>query len=125
MTPRQPFVPVLLAASLLLHPLAGCKTSQVGVTDMLGTIKTVVDANPDQVIEAAEAVAREMRLEIVSSRGTTIDGRLECLTANEQRILIKTETAGENVTQLSIRVGTGLGDEALSLRILNRIREKL
>lgn len=115
---------VTLAGAAWL-PLAGCKTSQAGVTNMLGTIKTVVESTPDRVIEAAEEAANEMQLEIVSSRKTTIDGRLECQTANEKRVLIKTETAGENVTKLSIKVGSGLGDEALSLRILNVIRENL
>ena len=117
------FAAMLAVAAWL--PLAGCKTSQAGVTNTLGTIKTVVESTPDRVIEAAEEAANEMQLEILSSRKTTIDGRLECQTANEKRVLIRTETAGENVTRLSIKVGSGLGDEALSLRILNAIRENL
>jgi len=123
-----PGTAVLLVATLAgaaWLPLAACKTSQAGVTNTLGTIKTVVESTPDRVIEAAEEAANEMQLEILSSRKTTIDGRLECQTANEKRVLIRTETAGENVTRLSIKVGSGLGDEALSLRILNVIRENL
>lgn len=123
-----PGAAVLLVATLAgaaWLPLTGCKTSQAGVTNTLGTIKTVVESTPDRVIEAAEEAANEMQLEILSSRKTTIDGRLECQTANEKRVLIRTETAGENVTRLSIKVGSGLGDEALSLRILNVIRENL
>ena len=48
-----------------------------------------------------------------------------CRTANERKITLRTETTGENVTRIWIKVGSGLGDEALSLRILNAIRAKL
>lgn len=121
---KSMLVPTALLAPLLLAP-AACKTSQIGVTNRLGTIKTMLDSPPDRVIAAAEEVLREMDLEILEARSTSLDGRVEARTANDRPILVKTELAGNNVSEVSIRVGSTLGDEALSLQILNRIKERL
>jgi len=105
--------------------VAACKTSHVGVTNHFGSYEAVVAAPADRAIGAAEEVVHELRLRLVSSQSTAVDGRVEALTANDRKVVIQTETAGASVSRLSVRVGNGFGDESLSLDIIERIRAKL
>ena len=122
-TPR--LLPASTTLVLLLGAVSSCSTSQIGVTNTLGTIETMIDAEPDEIIRAAEEVVADLGLHLVSSDATKIDGRLIATTARDREVKIETEVSAENVSEISIRVGSGLGDEALSLQILNAIKDKL
>ncbi len=115
----------LLSVLLFSSVASSCETSQVGVTNRFGTIQAKLATTPDRATAAAEEVLREMQMRMGEVESTAIDGRVEARTANDDQVVIRTKAGGPDVTEISIRVGTGLGDEALSLVILDRIRAKL
>lgn len=117
-------VSAVLLVTLVL-PFTACKTSQVGVKNTFGTYKTLLSATPERITEAAEETAQELKLQNIQVLSTTVDGRVEGSTANDKKVTIRAKQAGEGVSEISIRVGAGFGDEALSLDILNRIKAKL
>lgn len=121
---HRTFVPAVLLVTLVL-PFTACKTSQVGVTNTFGTYKTLLSATPERVTEAAEEAAQELKLQNIQVVSTAVDGHVEGTTANDKKVTIRAKQAGEGVTQISIRVGAGFGDEALSMDILNRVKAKL
>ena len=104
--------------------VVGCKTDQPGVTNTAGTIKATLASTPDAVTEASKKVLEDMDLAIISSGSTAIDGKVEARTAQDVKVKITCDTAGDNVTDIAIRVGT-LGDKELSLAILDAIKEEL
>jgi Protein of unknown function (DUF3568) len=112
----------VLAVCLLA--VAGCKTEQAGVTNRVGTIKAVLAASPAAVTEAANEVLKDMDLVIINSSSTSIDGRVIARTAQDVKVRVDSEKLGENVSEVSIRVGK-LGDSELSLTILNEVKEEL
>ncbi len=114
----------LWVLAVCLLAVAGCQTTESGVTNRVGTIKAMVDAKPAAVIEAAQDVLDEMELVIVNSESTSIDGRITARTAQDMRVRIDADKVGENVSEISIRVGK-IGDTELSLTILREIKEEL
>ncbi len=115
----------LFYALLSLSIASACETSQVGVTNRFGSIEAKLATTPNRATAAAEEVLREMELRMGEVMSTAIDGRVEAQTANDDQVVIRTKAGGPDVTEISIRVGSGMGDEALSLEILDRIRAKL
>ena len=105
--------------------LVACTSPQAGVTNRFGTLKTMVDTTPDKVTEAAEKVANEMELEVIEVASTKVDGKLEARTATGKTITVTARSKGDNVTQLSVRSGSGFGSDGLALQVLNAIKEKL
>lgn len=114
-----------LAAVLLgTLTLTACETSQPGVKNKLIHVSATVDGNPDKVTAAAKETLEDMRLVDISAQSTRIDGYVTARTAQDRPVTINVTQAGENVSNVTVRVGH-FGDEALSLRILDGIRENL
>ncbi len=113
---------VLLAVGFMV--VLGCKTDQPGVTNTAGTIKATLASNPDKVTEVSKKVLEDMDLAIISSGSTSIDGQVEARTAQDVKVKITCNKAGDDVTDISIRVGT-LGDKQLSMTILDEIKKEL
>jgi len=106
--------------ALGLASLAGCQT----VKKVTGTHYAHMSATPDRVVEAAEAALQELEFKLVSATGTKLDGRVKARTAQGKDILITVEKEGEDVSKVSVKVGT-LGDETISHAILEKTEEKL
>lgn len=115
---------VLALLTLCFVVIGGCKTDQPGVTNRVGTIKATLAANPASVTEAAKEVLEDMDLIIISSNATAIDGRVIARTAQDVKVRVDSESVGENVSEVFIRVGT-LGDKDLSMTILDEVKEEL
>jgi hypothetical protein len=103
---------------------AGAAAGAATAAYVQGDLQTDLDATPTEVAAAAESAFQELRMPLVSSESTEVDGRVEAKTAREKRVLVVLESLGEGRTKTAIRVGT-FGDESLSRKILDRIREHL
>lgn len=102
----------------------GCSTLQTGVTNEAGTVVANLDSTPEKIAAATRDAVKDLNLALISAQADENDGLVEARTAQEVRVKIKMTAQGDKTSQVSIRVGT-LGDEALSLRLLNRIKARL
>ena len=112
----------MLALSLLA--IGACKTSQPGVKRIGSTFNKPFPANPEQVTEAAKAAVDELKLILISSESTEMDGKIVARTAQDRRVDITIEKEAEDVSRVHVRVGF-FGDEDVSMTILEGIAEKL
>ncbi len=113
----------LIALFLALSLSFACQTSRPGVKNTLGTYSAHIDAAPASVTRATEAALQGLDLNITMVEATQLDGRVEARNANEKKVVVRSDLAGDNVSKVRIKVGSG--DEALSLKILDDIRARL
>ena len=115
-----------LAALALFGLLAvgACKTSKPGVKYVAGSYQQRFAAAPPQLVDAARAVVEDMKLILIDSEATELDGKVVARTAQDRKVNISVESEGPDVSLVSVRVGT-LGDEEISQMILDKIKEKL
>jgi hypothetical protein len=104
--------------------MQGCQTDQPGTTETLGSYTANVDSSPDKVTTAAAKAAEDLKLTNITSNGTKVDGVVSAMTAQGDRVDIRIEQAGENVSKVTIRVGT-TGDEALSKQLIDKTNSHL
>jgi Protein of unknown function (DUF3568) len=114
------------AATLLLFTglLAACSTGQPGVTNEVGCVVTRVAANTTDATAAARKAVESLKLTSVTSQATAVDGIVTARTAQGDDVKISIDRDGDNVSKVSIRVGTW-GDEATSLSIVEKMRESI
>lgn len=116
---------VLLAATaLLLVTLGGCKIVSPGVTYNMMSLEALISATPEDVTSAAKAAMEDMNLILVSSESTGLDGKVVARTAQKKTVTVTISRTAKNVSHIKIHVGK-LGDEAASMLILERIKERL
>lgn len=120
-TLRVLFVAMCLSLGLLT---VGCSTHEPGVKNVAGTIEGYVDASPERTVAAAETVVKDLKLVLISAVSTKLDGKVVATTAQNREVTIDVERVGDNVSEVSIRVGT-MGDEALGLKIFTDIKKQL
>lgn len=114
----------LMLMAIVTAGLVGCSSPQTGVKTSWGKLHAYLDAMPPQVIAAAQQVAKDMELTVESAQATQLDGRLVARTARDTSIKVNVERYGDNISAISIKVGTW-GDESLSLEYFNAIQAKL
>jgi hypothetical protein len=112
------------AAGFLYMTLSGCSTDEPGATDTLGTYTVNVDASPDKVTDAANKACQDLKLSNINANGSKVDGKVTGLTAQGQDVSIDIKQSGEDVSQVSIRVGA-TGDQAISKQLVDRIKAHL
>jgi hypothetical protein len=112
----------VLGLMLLAH--AGCQTAAPGVEDQMGTLETVIEALPPDVMRAAGQAMEDLQLTVVSSKTSGLDGSLIARTAQDKKVSIHVEKLSDTASQLRIRVGA-FGDQDLALTILNKLKAKL
>lgn len=113
-----PFVALIVVA------LAGCQTSELGVTSRFGTVYDTLPATTEEVTTAAYRALEEMDLTIIENEATGLDGVVVGLTARQTRVTINVDRVDDASSRIAIRVGT-LGDEPMSITILERIKRRL
>jgi hypothetical protein len=113
-----------VSLGFFLATLGGCQTDSPGVKNTFGSYSEMVNAAPDKVTKAANTSVKDMKLLDIVSNGTKVDGRVTAKDAQNDLVTIDIEQAGENVSKVSIRVGS-TGDEAVSKQILERIKKNL
>ncbi len=117
----------LVLSFFLLIALAftgGCQVVSPGVTNNVGSIQALIAASPEDVTGAAKSVIEDMKLILISAESTGLDGRVLARTAQEKNIKIIITRQDNNVSHISIRVGS-FGDTAASMLILDRVKERL
>ena len=86
--------------------------------------QTLMTADPVAVTTAAKSVAEELKLNIVESGATGLDGKLVARTAKNTKLTVDVKSAGENLSRVTVRAG-GFGDREIQKQVLDRIRAKL
>jgi hypothetical protein len=114
----------LLTGSFGLAGLTACETESPGATDMLGVYSTNVDAGTEKVTAAAQKAAADLNLTEIVANGTSIDGKVTAKDAQGDVVTINIEQAGDNVSKVTIHVGT-TGDEAVSKQLMDKIKSHL
>ncbi len=105
---------------------AGCQTDEPGATNTLGFYTTNVDARPDKVTTAAYKACEDLKLSNINSGsgGSTVDGEVTATTAQGTNVTIDIKENGDNVSKVTIRVGT-TGDNSVSEQLVDRIKAHL
>jgi hypothetical protein len=114
----------ILGLGFSLVSLTACQTESAGATETLGVYSTMVDSSPDKVTAAAKKADDDLKLTDVVASGTTIDGKVTAKNAQGDAVTIDIEQSGENVSKVTIHVGT-TGDEAVSKQLIDRINAHL
>jgi Protein of unknown function (DUF3568) len=114
----------LLSLGAILFTTVGCSTEQPGATNTLGDYTTSVAATPDKVTDAAQKACEDLKLNDIVGNGTKVDGQVTAHTADGRDVTITIAQAGDQVSKVTIRVGTA-GDEAVSKQLVDRINNHL
>jgi len=126
----------LVCLSMLLAGLtmssSGCivLAAGVGAAGTMAYAKGDLEAeehqNIDQVYTAARKAAEDLGLHVIRGEGgrDALSATLVARDAGDKRVTVKLKTVAQDVTKLSIRVGT-FGDDTKQRLIYNSIRENL
>lgn len=104
--------------------IAAAGAAGTAVAWIRGALATSLDRDLDRVYRATQQAMRDLEFAVVSEGKTSIDAQVVARTALDRKVEIQLKQAGGGTTHISIRVGL-LGDEQLSLAILDRIKERL
>lgn len=126
---RSFFLASLLGVGCALFS-TGCVALAVGaaaggtVAYVSGALNVTYDRSLEPVYAACLAAVNDLGFVLVSDRGDRTGGEIIARTARDERIRIEMVPVADTATKVSIRVGT-FGDEALSNRIQQAIRDRL
>ncbi len=130
MPPR--FLSLLAASGLGLATLTlntGCIVIAAGagagaVAYVRGELASSVDANFDRALRASQRTIEQLKFAKVSEKQDALLATLVARNADDKRIEVRVESDGANRTKVKIRIGV-IGDESLSMTILDRIKANL
>ncbi len=122
---------LLLAATLLatVALTSGCVAVVAAgaaggaVAWVRGAVVTSLDGDLDRVYRASQQAVADLQFARISERKSGVDAEIKSRTALDKKVLITLEQAG-NTTKVTIRVDL-LGDQQLSLSVLDRIKAHL
>ena len=89
-----------------------------------GELKATEAYNVPTVWKATEKAVDELQLVVTDKYSDATAGKLEAMTADTKKVRISLKRQGDNITEITIRVGT-FGDEELSRFILSKIQKHL
>ncbi|MDA2917924.1 DUF3568 domain-containing protein [Desulfobacterota bacterium AH_259_B03_O07] len=89
-----------------------------------GELKATEAYSVPDVWIATEKAVDEMQLIVTEKEHDVTAGRLDAYTADNQKVRISLKRHGDNITEITIRIGT-LGDQELSRFILSKIQKNL
>ena len=116
----------VLGLALIAAIVAGCTTTpEPGVTSRFGKVQTRVNAQPEQVVEAANQVLEDMEMFVISSNASRLNGQVVARSSTDERITVDVENVGGDSSGVAVRAGGYFGGEGLRLSILRRIRQQL
>jgi hypothetical protein len=129
--PRLAFT---LAASLLALGFATLNTGCFAVVAagagagavayVRGELESPLDANFDRALRASQRTIEQLKFAKVSEKQDALVATLVARNADDKRIEIRVESQGANRATVKIRVGI-LGDESLSMTILDKVKSNL
>src|SRR5690242_2168002 len=96
---------LLLASSVCavlgLGSLAGCESTQPGVTNTVGRYDMVIDAPPARVTQVVQGVLQDdYKFQIDTSAYTKIDGKVVAHTAQGTKVWVWVNRQGDNMSQV-------------------------
>lgn len=104
--------------------VAACKTGEPGVRNQAGTVTTRLDHPPDVIVTATKKAVDELKLTLISSKATKLDGEVVARTAQGENVVVTVERETDTISKVWIRVGT-TGDQDVSMTLLDKIKENL
>ena len=121
----------LLVAAMVIGLLAcsqlGCAHAQnpgEEKSSVFQGTQTIMTSDPVAVTNAAKSVVEDLKLTVVASGSSGLDGKVIARTANNTKLTVDVKSAGENLSRVTIRAG-GFGDRTIQKQVLDRIRAKL
>ncbi len=123
---RKSLWSVLALTGALALPLVtiGCQTGQPGVKTTGVVQYTTVPATLEETTKVAAEVLEDMNMQNVSSDAGVSEGWAKGYLADGKEIEVELTSAGKDVTDVSVQVGT-FGDTSLGKEIIARIRKEL
>jgi hypothetical protein len=89
-----------------------------------GELAAPLDANFDRALRASQKTIEQLKFAKVSEKQDALVATLVARNADDKRIEIRVESQGANRATVKIRVGI-LGDESLSMTILDKVKANL
>jgi hypothetical protein len=117
-----------LAATVALH--SGCLAVAAGaagagtVAYVRGELDATLSANLVKTESAANAAIEQLKFAKISEKQDALVAIIVARTAEDKKVEIKISSASDTSVKVAIRVGL-FGDEALSIRVLERIKANL
>jgi hypothetical protein len=120
-------VVILLGASLAVLP--GCIAVAAGagagaVAYVRGDLEANLEQDYTQVIKAARKAVDDLEFAKVSENKDALKAVLISRTAMDKKVEIIVTNSGKTLTNIKIRVGL-IGDQELSMKILDKIKARL
>ena len=117
--------PLILTGCLAAAAVGGAAVAGAGtVAYIKGELKATEEATMEQAWKATEGAVEELQFFVINKIHDAVSGELEAKTADNKTIKITLKRIGNNLTEITIRVGT-FGDETLSRYILSKIEGAL
>ena len=118
----------LLFALSLLPLISGCAVAVAGAAVgagayayVRGELQSTFDQNFNKTVEATRNALKDLEFTKISEKKDAIDAEFIFRTALDKKVNIKLNKVTENSTNVKIRIDL-LGDEALSIVILEKIK---
>ncbi len=121
---------VLLGLVAALPWLSGCVVVAAGavgagaVAYVRGELSSSVEADLDATYAAAQRALAKLEFAKIDQRKSGLDAQLVHRTALDKRVEIQLKKVTDRLTKIEIRVGL-VGDQELSLTLLDKIRSEL
>ena len=117
--------PLILTGCLAAAAVGGAAVAGAGtVAYIKGELKATEEATMEQAWRATEGAVDELQFLVINKIHDAVSGELEAKTADNKTVKISLKRVGNNLTEITIRVGT-FGDETLSRYILSKIEARL
>jgi len=105
--------------ALLIGGAAGAGT----VAYVAGELKSTEEVSLNRAWKATQKAMNDLELAITSREKDAFNGQLIARGAGDRKIKVKLKRQSDTLTEIRIRVGI-LGDEPLSLHILEKIKKR-
>lgn len=104
--------------------VAAAGAAGAGVAWYSGKLESNLTDDLDAVFRASQEALADLEFAKISDQKTAIDAQLVSRTALDKKVEITLQKLSDDSTKVSIRVGL-LGDESLSMAILDKIKANL
>lgn len=103
---------------------AGAAAGAATYAYVSGELRSVEQAELQRAVRAGTGAVEALQFKLVSTRSDALYGEINAVTAANKKVVIRFKRIGDNATDVRIRVGT-FGDKAVSIAILERLRQRL
>ena len=104
--------------------LVAAGAGAAGAAYVMGELEATLPGTPQAVVQASEAVLKDMEMREITSSATGVDGKVTAKTALDKKLEVTVKRHDDKTSKISIRVGA-FGDQQMSRDILERIKARL